>query len=314
MKKCFILIGDGQIAKHHRSAIESIGGKIVCVVDPKYDPVFNKDTYRFIESVPEYKLNWADYFVICSETQFHRQQISFLLNHIESSHKESQIICEKPAFMPWEPVIESERLNIVLQLRYLPDLPKKADLVKAIFVRDKEYFKSWKGDARKTGGLFVNLFIHYIDLAILLDADFEGMVLNEGKQEKKILSGYTPESLEMVEDPESARRKELEAEKISYQTPIGAQRYNEKTDSYFMDLYNESFRHIDYGTWDYCLDILKIDMQECYNRLYEDIISGGGIKPKDIFYLSWILERNSEIFGYGKNSIGKIIKIGKELL
>jgi len=82
--------------------------------------------------------------------------------------------------------LRDEKINIVLQLRYLPNLPEKADLVSVRFVRDEAYFKSWKGDARNTGGLFYNLFIHYIDLAIMLGADFQGVVAEHGEQERFI--------------------------------------------------------------------------------------------------------------------------------
>ncbi len=128
-----------------------------------------------------------------------------------------------------------------------------------------------EGDARKTGGLFFNLFIHYIDLAIQLDAEFEGQVLSKGEQEKYIGTEW----------------------------------------SWPKDIWFESDRFI--ADKDK-IDILKIDMQGCYNRMYEDIISGGGIKPKDLFYLSWVLQRNSELFGYGRNGRNKFIKIEKELL
>ena len=255
----FCLIGDGNIARYHRKAIEYVGGEIVCVIDPKYDPTFNKDTYRSLKSA-----TWKvfasmpiDFFVICSPSHRHREEIKHILLN---AHGCSQIICEKPAFLPWEPIVDSDRLNIVLQLRYLPGLPEKADLVKAVFVRDENYFKTWKGDARKTGGIFYNLFIHYIDLAIQLGADFEGMVKAEGEQDRHIL--YT--------------RKTHDGTSVMF---LGQ-------DSY----------------------------QTCYNRMYEDIVSGGGIKPSDIFYLNWVLQRNSELFGFGRNGMNKLIRIGKELL
>jgi len=253
----FFLIGYGAVAQYHRKAIEHVGGKIRFVFDPKY----TSRRLGCISLISQHELIACDYFVIASPSYLHRSQIKFLLSNVV--HDSAKIICEKPAFLPWEPIIDDDRINIVLQLRYLTDLPEKADLVKATFVRDKEYFKTWKGNPKKTGGLFFNLFIHYIDLAIQLNADFEGMVLNEGEQERFIVRKKCPE------------------------------------------------RHWDNNSK---IDILNIDMQGCYNRLYEDIISGNGIKPSDLFYLSWILQRNSEIFGYGKNGMNKPIKIGRELL
>lgn len=250
----FALIGDGAIAKYHRKAIKHVGGEIVYIFDPK-----DNSTWIF----PQLHFpNYVDYAVICSPTNFHRTQIKELL-HLKQVTK--GIICEKPAFLPWEPPIDNDFINIVLQLRYLPTLPEKADLVSVRFVRDEAYFKSWKGDARNTGGLFYNLFIHYIDLAIKFGADFEGIVDVRGEQERWIGMKWDGSSCHELKD-------------------------ENKT------------------------DILNINTQSCYNKMYEAILEGKGIKPSDIFYLNWILSRNSEIFGYGRNGIGKTITIKNELM
>ena len=265
----FALIGDGAIAKYHKKAIKHVGGDLQYIIDPKYTPEYKK-TKPFSDTGAEILPNihfphYIDYAVICSPTQFHRPQIQEIL---KTGHILRGIICEKPAFLPWEPIIENDMINIVLQLRYLPNLPEKADLVSVRFVRDEAYFKSWKGDARNTGGLFYNLFIHYIDLAIRLDANFEGIVSEHGLQERFIKSNI-------------CSPKEIDPYHRCHETRI---------------------------------DILNIDIQACYNKLYEDIIEGKGIKPKDLFYLNWILNRNSEIFGYGRDGIGKIITIKNELM
>lgn len=285
----FALIGDGAIAKYHKEAIKHIGGELLeqNIIDPKYAPteylkknpgnllfsriegyatlkdfLFEKDKQLlWQEMIPRF-----DYVVICSPSYMHYQQIKAILKFNQAP----KIICEKPAFLPWEPIIDDNRINIILQLRYLSNLPKKADFVSVRFVRDEAYFKSWKGDPKKTGGLFYNLFIHYIDLADRLGADFEGIVVKDGKQEKYIGTRW---SIEIYPT-------------INYK--------------YIKDIDK--------------IDLLNIDMQSCYNRLYEDILNGKGIKPSNIFYLNWILQRNSEIFGYGKNGLGKAIIIKNELI
>jgi len=43
-----------------------------------------------------------------------------------------------------------------------------------------------KGNPELTGGLFFDLFIHYIDLARRYNCTFEGLVQKEGKQERWI--------------------------------------------------------------------------------------------------------------------------------
>ena len=55
-------------------------------------------------------------------------------------------------------------------------------------------------------------------------------------------------------------------------------------------------------------------MDDLYFRMYIDILQGKGIKPKDIFYLNWVLNKNSELYGYGSGAIEKEIRIKGELL
>jgi len=165
---------------------------------------------------------------------------------------DKKIICEKPMCLPWEPVIDDDRVNVVLQLRWM-DLPKKANLIKVTMARNDAYFKLWEGNPRKTGGLLYHLFIHYIDLALLLDAKFEGRVISEGKQ------------IRMVDD----------------------------------------------------IDIMKLGMNDLYFKMYNDIINHDkGVKPKDLFYLHWWLDRNSDIYGYGTDLLDKkiIIEHDREIL
>jgi len=317
----FALIGDGTIAKYHRKAIEHVGGELVVVCDPAKYPgevnlVDGMTRTTILPNLPKHVLkHWQRgsgkpfYVVIASPSHLHREQIKFVLENLPGN---TRIICEKPAFLPWEMPIDSDQINICLQLQYAKELPQEADEVVIKAVRDEAYFQSWKGDPKKTGGIFYNIFIHYIYLAHKLGADFEGRIVTEGVQERKILSNYVHEELENIGSPENPRRFELEAQRIDYNTPIGANRYCEETNSYHIDLCNES--GIDYGYWKDSVDLMKINIQDCYNSMYEDIVNGGGIKPRDLFYLDWLLRRNSEIFGYGKSCIGKTIKIGHELL
>lgn len=228
----FSFLGDGQIAKYHHQAIKEIGGTVIGIFDPKYTSniVFTKF--------------WdADYIVICSPSNLHLEYTKLALSH------GCKVIVEKPACLPWQYLIDNDDINVVLQLRYL-NLPEKASKVNVRMVRNEDYFRTWKGNVRNTGGLLYNLFIHYIDLADILGADFEGIVTTEGKQERRI----------------------------------------------------DDF------------DIMSVDTQSLYNKMYQDIIIGGGIKPKDIQYLHWILNRGSEIFGFGRNGLNKLITIPNELL
>jgi predicted dehydrogenase len=263
----FGLIGDGIIAKRHKEAIAHVGGDLCWISDPAIKIAENNVGYelragsrietRLYSSAPT-PLHYmqVDYVVICSPTYLHRKQAQ------EAVYFGKKVICEKPLCLPWEPLIDDDRINIVLQLRYIEELPKKADTVRAIMVRDDEFFKTWKGNPLLAGGNIYEFFIHYIDLAILLGADFEGAVYPEGKQVREVITYHKVRGNQMITT----------------------------------------------------LDIMLLDMQELYNRMYADILNGGGVKPKDIFYLTWLLNRNSEQYGYRISGLNKMIRIPKELL
>jgi hypothetical protein len=261
----FGLIGYGYAGKRHVKAIESIGGCLKWVCDPIIDKLEILPTGVMVHcrNPLGVMLNSVDYVVIASPSYLHREHIRTVLKA-----GPAKIICEKPMCLPWEPLIDDNRINIVMQLRWIPDLPKKADLVRAVMVRDEAFFKSWKGDPKLAGGNLYEFFVHYCDLAVLLGADFEGIVLPEGKQEREI-----------VWDEPTGREKD---------------------------------------GWIECglkkLDIMQNDQQDLYNRMYQSIIASQGVKPKDIFYLTWILNKYSDIHGYRNAGINEPIKIPKELL
>ena len=235
MELKFGLIGDGKISERHKVAVVNNGGQITEIYDPKYNNKKIKLDKKFFED--------KDYIIICSPSNFHRDHIKLALKY------NKKIIVEKPMVLPWESIIDDDKINVVLQLRWM-DLPSRANLIKIIMVRDKDYFKSWKGDPKNTGGLFYNLFIHYIDLATIIGANFEGLVKPEGKQ------------VRMIDD----------------------------------------------------IDISKIDMDELYIKMYNDIVNHNkGVKPKDFFYLHWLLNRNSNIYGFGKDALNKYIYINNKL-
>jgi len=224
-----VLVGDGKQAEKHRKAIENIGGQIVYVYDPVKNPAEGDGRPTTERTLSKY-LDMADWAVIVSPNYLHYQHTKFILRH-----RGIQVIVEKPLNMPWEPTIDDNRVNIVLQFRYL-NLPETADTVKVTAVRPPDYFKTWKGNERMTGGIFYHLFVHYIDLAIMMGAKFEGQLLSEGEQERLILG----------------------------------------------------------KSGDILYDLTKIDMQLLYNTMYVRVVNGnGGIKPRDIFYLNWIMNKYS---------------------
>jgi hypothetical protein len=227
----FGLIGNGKIAKKHKEAIKSCGGRITKIHDPRYS-----ETFPLGESF----FRMLDYTVICSPSYLHREHTELSLAHNVPA------IVEKPASMPWEPMINDNRINIVLQLRWL-DLPEHATVVDVAMVRDSEYFKGWVGDSMKTGGMFYHLFIHYIDLAIRLRSKFVGHIKPSGKQYR-----YIKENMNIS------------------------------------------------------INLEKVNMNELYIKMYNDIVNRDrGVKPKDLFFLNWILEKSGWDYGFTRQYTGE---------
>ena len=225
----FGVLGSGYIFQKHKQAIERIGGKIVNI----YDPVLSN-----LQKPEDLFLYEFDWLVICSPSFTHYNYLKMGLKYNKN------IICEKPAWLPWQQPIDDDRINIVLQYRwYNPE--ESYDKVDIVVKRDENYFKSWKGNPMLTGGIFYNIFIHYIDLAIRFQCPFSGKIITDGEQYRKLGS----------------------------------------------------------------IDLMSVDSDLLYTKMYEDVIfNDKGIKPNDIFYLNWILERCNMKFGMGKEILNKKIE------
>lgn len=191
----FALIGScGFIAPRHLKAIRDTGNKLIAAVDPNdsagiLDSYFPETEFfkeyelfeRFADYIkkkdPEKKI---DYFSICTPNYLHD-------SHIFSALKlGANVICEKPLVLNPErldqlEIIEKEigigKINTVLQLR-LHDViknlknkiekepkGKKYDIeLTYITPRGKWYQSSWKWDMEKSGGVVMNIGIHFLDM------------------------------------------------------------------------------------------------------------------------------------------------------
>lgn len=156
----------GFVAPRHLKAIEEIGDEVSIIWDKEVD-------YKEVMQWPE----WSniDAVAICTPNYLHYP--------MAKAFKDKVIICEKPLCL--EP-LQAEKLrdnvNVVLQLRYHPGvIKKKAELensqkdnkvkLTVKMFRDLTYWKGWKGDDAKSGGILFNLGIHYFDLLIHLFGD-----------------------------------------------------------------------------------------------------------------------------------------------
>lgn len=227
----FGLIGDGSIARYHKAAIKYIGGELVASFDPRYrfDSLYDQRRHTIFSA--DFFKN-LDFAVICSPSIYHYEQIKFSLKYLSPG---AHIICEKPAFLPWQPIIDNDRINVIMQLRNLDLSALNIEKIEVQMIRDDNYMRSWRGRLVNTGGFIFSLFIHYIDMAIKHRCKFEGRVLPKGKN--------------------------------------------------FFKIDNQEVEN---------------DKQAFFDCEYEKIIAGKGNKPKDLFYLYWVLNQLIEQYGPGE--------------
>ena len=201
--KQFGLIGvSGYIAPRHLQAIRDTSNNLmvsndisdsVGVIDsffPQSEFFTNLEDFKSFIKSSKVKL---DYLTVCSPNFLHKDHILLgLENNIE-------VICEKPLvtslkdFYSLEKFSErySQKINTILQLRIHPSIISlkneisNRDNNKIIDVdltyitsRGKWYNNSWKGDFDKSGGIALNIGIHFFDMLIFIFGDVKKSVTN----------------------------------------------------------------------------------------------------------------------------------------
>ncbi|MEN8250785.1 MAG: Gfo/Idh/MocA family oxidoreductase, partial [Bacteroidota bacterium] len=203
--KRFALIGAaGYIADRHMKAIKETGNTLVCATD-RFDVMGRIDSFfpeaeffleheNFDKYMDDLSMqgNPIDYVSICTPNYMHPSHIRFALRN------GADAICEKPLVIYPEDMhiikdIEAEtgkRVYTVLQLRYhqtILDLKKKIDEggdkiydidLSYITTRGKWYFKSWKGDIQKSGGVATNIGIHFFDMLTWIFGDVKENIVH----------------------------------------------------------------------------------------------------------------------------------------
>jgi len=195
----FALIGAaGYIAPRHMKAIKDTGNNLISALDP-YDGVGIMDSYfpnadffiepeRFDrhldklrrEAMSETEHNKkVDFVSICSPNYMHDSHIRLALRN------DAHAICEKPVVLnPWNidalNVIQNEtnrKVFSIFQVRLHPAIIALKEKISKgpenkrynidltyITSRGKWYYRSWKGDIEKSGGIATNIGVHFFDL------------------------------------------------------------------------------------------------------------------------------------------------------
>jgi UDP-N-acetyl-2-amino-2-deoxyglucuronate dehydrogenase len=208
----FALIGAGGfVAPRHMQAIADTGNQLVAAVDP-FDSVGVLDKYfpdaRFFTEIERFdrhleKLRHredeqrVDFVSVCTPNYLHDAHVRLALR------VKAHAICEKPLVIsPWNldqlADLEAEhgrRVYNVLQLRVHPALKALRDElhgqanrqraeVSLTYVtrRGRWYLVSWKGAEEKSGGLAMNIGIHFFDLLIWLFGRVENSAVHRSEE------------------------------------------------------------------------------------------------------------------------------------
>lgn len=190
----FALIGAaGFIAPRHMQAIHATDNNLLAAVDP-HDCVGRLDSYfpdaRFFTEIERFdrflekrrrgpEEQRVQYVSICTPNYLHDAHVRLALR------VKAHAICEKPLVIsPWNldalQDLEAEygcRVYNVLQLRLIPTLQELKRVVDAdrsdhradicltyVTRRGKWYDVSWKGNPEKSGGVSMNIGVHFFDL------------------------------------------------------------------------------------------------------------------------------------------------------
>nr|WP_320191905.1 Gfo/Idh/MocA family oxidoreductase [uncultured Desulfobacter sp.] len=215
MKKFAIIGAAGYVAPRHMKAIKETGNVLVAALDPNdsvgiIDSYFSKADFftefeRFDRHIDKMRRrgNQVDYVSICSPNYLHDAHIRFALR------SGADAICEKPLVLnPWnidgleEMQKDTEnRVYNILQLRHHPAIIELRKRVKSslynkkyeidltyITSRGNWYFRSWKGNEDKAGGIATNIGIHFYDMLIWIFGDVQNNYVHLLEKDKS--AGY----------------------------------------------------------------------------------------------------------------------------
>ena len=282
----FALIGvAGFIAPKHLKAIRDTGNQLAAAMDP-HDSVGILDSYfpetrffteferfdRFLEKQRRQKdTKPVEFLSICSPNYLHDAHVRLALR------VQANAICEKPLVInPWnlEQLCELEqeyqrRIYTVLQLRLHPAVQALKRSLQAEANRSRRevcltyitrrgawYHHSWKGAEEKSGGLVMNIGIHFFDLLLWLFGPVQRSLLHQATPSR--LAGYL----------------ELEGARVRWFLSLDVN-----------DLPAEVRKKGGYAHRSITIDGQELDLSagftDLHTQVYRDILAGGGFGIED---------------------------------
>ncbi len=163
MKNYAIIGSNGFIAPRHFQAIKDTGGtvRLLC------DIISPADFHDYREMLASKEMDDVDAVVICTPNHWHPEMVR------ASLFAGKKVLCEKPLTTDTD-FHMLDGANVVLQLRYHPlfkkicDKMKKATEINVVLkaYRDENFWNSWKGDERQSGGVVYIMGSHIFDLVV----------------------------------------------------------------------------------------------------------------------------------------------------
>jgi UDP-N-acetyl-2-amino-2-deoxyglucuronate dehydrogenase len=255
----FSIIGTGFIFPIHAEAIRDIGGEIRDVVN---DVRGENEWKKMVETTD------ADCIVILTPNDLHYEMTNFSLANGK------KVLCEKPLTIKSdqaETLVGKGDVFTVLQLHHHPvakelkeqiSKDKKYEVEMDISVyRDANYYKIWKGQKERSGGVLFNLGIHYFDMLLYLFGDvLEAKISHlDDKTGEGIISGanYNCRWRVSTAAAKDDQRRVFKINGISYN---------------FSSKDNLSFENL-------------------HRFVYQDLLQGEGIKPEEAIKSIKLIER-----------------------
>ncbi len=187
----YALIGAaGYIAPRHMAAMRETGGRLALAFDVNDsvgvidsfapDAAFFTDFERFAADLERRRAQTGErvtHVSVCSPNHLHHAHAAAAMR------ADADVICEKPLVI--DPALlddlvlleraSGRRLYTILQLRHHPAILALKERVAAtdrhhdvlltyITSRGRWYAESWKGDPRRSGGIAMNIGIHFFDM------------------------------------------------------------------------------------------------------------------------------------------------------
>lgn len=266
----YAIIGLGFISKRHIDSIKETGGKLLmaCDIDPKkkIEGIPFYEDYREMEKDKDW--NKVECVVICTPNDLHTE-IS-----LWAAARYKTVLCEKPFAISsknLQPFLNDKNVYVVMQLRHHPvmgmiRMATEGDYESAeLYVkvkRDASYWKGWKGEDSRSGGILFNLGVHYFDALLqLFGTDWRILEKEIGERDAWGLIEFTG-----VKNP------------VKFRVAISDDDVGQDR---FLKVNGTEYR---FSNQD------NLSFEDLHKHVYEDLQKREGVRPRDILALTRFIE------------------------